>query len=181
MEKVMLERGQKISEKIVFIDGLSGTGKSMISALLGSFDGIERMRIEHIYEYLCGLDYLGQLSPDAGKMMMQAYADLAIYNSSISREVNFRPFDDSGLFNNPFFIRTLRRAFAQDGDIALANIKKTSPILQIVTHHILPAIGLAFRSFKENFYLIEMVRHPVYVAYAWHCFGFDRYGTDSRE
>jgi len=169
-----------VIDKLIFIDGLWGSGKSIMGPVIGSFKNVERQRIEHIYGYLSTLYKFDKIKKDAAITMMKLYADLAIYNSMISREVNFRIFDESGLINNPGALKTVLRLFNEDGDIVVDRIKKDGVILQIMTHIMLWAIELAFESFGDQLRLIEMVRNPLFMIDHWYNY-IERCGTDPRE
>ena len=180
MEKVKLVRHTHIAEKIVFIDGISGTGKSILGPVLGSFENMEKQRLEQIYEYLCFLNYFNKIELDAAISLMRLYADLALFNSMISREVNLRLFDDSGILNNPHGLVYFSRLFKKDGDKVLEEIDNKKPLLQIMTHQIFPAVSLAFAAYGKRLKVIEMVRHPVYMIDHWMSY-VERYGKDKRE
>lgn len=169
-----------IAEEIIFVDGLWGTGKSIMGPVLGSFERVEKQKLDPIYEHLSVLDRFGKIDPDSGEAMMRLYADIALFNSMISREVNLRPFDESGLLNNPRPLEYMARLLYKDGDAVMERIREKRPILQIMTHQILPAARLAFRSFGERFRIIEMVRHPLYMAQHWFSY-IERCGRDPRE
>lgn len=175
-----LIRPSHIAEKIIFVDGVSGNGKSMLGPILGSFKNVEKIRFEHVYEYLCILNHFKKIDTDAAVTLMRMFADLAIYNSMISREVNLRIFDDSGLLNNPHPLRYIARLFYKDGDEVLCRIKNNSPILQLMTHQVLPAIELAFEAYGKRLRIIEMIRHPLYLIDHWLSY-IERYGKDPRE
>jgi hypothetical protein len=175
-----LIRHTQIAEKIILIDGISGSGKSVLLPVLSSFRNTEKGRMEHIYEYLSILHSLKKIDTDAAIYMMRIYADLAIYNQMISREVNLRIHDDSGLLNNPKPLEYIARLFYKDGETVLKRIKKYSPILNIMTHQILPNIDLAFQSFGQRLKVVVMVRHPLYMIDHWINY-IERYGTDPRE
>jgi hypothetical protein len=148
--------------------------------VLGSLRNVEKVRIEHIYEYLSILNTLKKIDTDAAIAMMRMYADLAIYNQMISREVNLRINDDSGLLNNPRPFEYVGRLFCKDGEAVMTRINQRSPILNIMTHQILPNIDLAFRSFENRLKVVVMVRHPLYMVDHWVSY-IERYGTDPRE
>lgn len=175
-----LTRHAHIAESIIFVDGISGSGKSVLFPILSSFENVEKIRIEHIYEYLSILHGMKKIDVDAAISLMRIYADLALYNQMISREVNLRINDDSGLLNNPHLLEYVSRLFYKDGEDVMRRIKKNSPILNIMTHQILPNIDLAFHSFEERLKVIVMVRHPLYMIDHWLSY-VERYGSDPRE
>lgn len=175
-----LLRDKHICEEIVFLDGLSGTGKTMLAPVLGSFKRVQLGRLEHIYEYLCILDDLGKIDPDAALHMIRLYADIAVYNSMISRETNFRFADLSGVFSNPNTLEYIKRLFYKDGNPVLDRIRVSNPILHIISHQALGVMNLAFRGFGDRLRVVEMVRHPLCLLEHWYTC-IDRFGTDCRE
>ena len=177
---VSLNRQTHIAPKIVFLDGLTGTGKTMMGPLLGSLRRVELGRLEHHYEYLCALDFLKKIDPDAGEYMIKMYADLAMYNTMIARETNFRVNDLSGIFKNPKTLKYIRRLFIPDGEAVLERIRREQPILQIISHQALGIMNLAFRAFGNRLRVVHMVRHPLYLLEHWHSY-IDRHGTDARD
>lgn len=177
---VKLTRHLNIAEKIVFVDGLSGTGKSILGPVISSFKSVEKQRLEHIYEYLCLLNHFKMIEPDAAVSLMRLYADLALYNSMISREVNLRLSDDTGLLNNPDSLKYIARLFYKDGNSPLDRIRREKPVLQIVTHQVLPISDLAFDAYGDHLRIVEMTRHPLFMIDHWYNY-IERYGKDSRE
>lgn len=173
-------RSTHIAEHIVFLDGLTGTGKTMIGPLMGSFARVELLRLEHIYEYLCALHDLGSLEHDAAAAMISMYADIACYNTMIARETNFRPADLSSVFSNPGALTYLRRLFMKDGDAVIERITSERPILQVLTHQAMPVLRVAFDAFRDRLRVIEMVRHPLYLLEHGASY-IERHGTDARD
>lgn len=178
--KVEMKRHTEITKKIVFLDGLSGTGKSMLVPIVNSLERVELGRFEHIYEYLCTLDYLKKIDSDTAEFMIRMMADTAQYDTMIARETNFRFKDCSGAFTSSNGIKYIKRLFMQDGDMVMDRIQKEKPILHIMSHQALTTMNLAFRSFENRLRVIELVRHPLYMLGHWYSY-IDRYGTDSRD
>src|SRR6266446_5091605 len=83
-------RDSHIAPQILFLDGISGTGKTMMGSILGTLDRVEVQKLEHIYEYVCALRALDRIKDDAAHVLIGMYSDLTCYNLSISRETNFR-------------------------------------------------------------------------------------------
>lgn len=179
-DKVKMERRTEITQKIVFLDGLSGTGKSMLFPIVNSLKRVELARLEHTYEYLCTLDYLKKIDADAAEFMLNMTADLSQYDTMIARETNFRLNDCSSAFNSANSIKYIKRLFMQDGNIVLDRIQKEKPILHIMLHQALAVMDLAFRSFGNRLRVVELVKHPLYMLGHWHSY-IDRYGVDSRD
>ncbi|MBI1911078.1 MAG: hypothetical protein HYS21_03675 [Deltaproteobacteria bacterium] len=173
-------KSECIAQNIVFVDGLWRSGKAILGPVLRCYERVEKQRLEHIYEYLCVMHRHGKIDTDAAMTLMRMFSDIAMYNMMISREVNLRFFDESGLFNNPNCLTYLTRLFHDDGDSVMERIKRDRPILQLMTHMMFPGVDLVFKAFGSRAKVIEMVRHPLYMVEGWDNY-IDRCGTDPRE
>lgn len=178
--KLVVSSRCHFAESVVFLDGLTGTGKTMMGPLISSLNRVELGRFEYLYECLCELDALKKIDRDAGEYMMNMWADLSLYNSMIARETNFRWNDLSGVFRNPRPWPYVRRLFMKDGAVVLDRIRNERPILHLISHQALGAMDLAFRVFGDRLRVVEMVRHPFYLLEHWYTY-IDRYGTDPRD
>jgi len=170
-------RHVNLGQDILFLDGLTGTGKTMMVSIIGSFERVELVRFEHSYEYLCILNHLGLLDGKTAGAIVSMYADLATYNSHIGREVNLRPGDLSGAYENSKLLRSLRRLFRKDGPSVAAEIAKDRPILNVLTHQALGVLRPAFESLGKRLRVVEMVRHPLFLIEHWYSY-IDRFGSD---
>ncbi|MDP3244327.1 MAG: hypothetical protein Q8M83_01570 [bacterium] len=175
-----LSRPNYLAEKIVFLDGLTGTGKTLMAPLLSSLQRVELSKFDHIYEFLGALNSMEKIDSDAAEYLISMYADFALYNIMISREINFRFNDLSSVFRNCGTWRYLRRLWYKDGVAVEARIKKEKPILQIIAHQALPIMDSTFRALKGRLRVIEMVRHPLYLIEHWNTY-IERYGCDPRD
>ena len=176
----VVNRHKHIAEQVLFLDGLTGTGKTMMAPILSTFRRVEVQRIEHIYEYACILRFLRRIERDAAIALVQMYVDLASYNVMIARETNFRWKDLSGVLSNPGGWRYVRRLFQSDGDPVIARINRARPILQIVSHQALGVADTLFEALGERLTVVEMVRHPLHLLQHWYSY-IDRFGTDARD
>jgi len=164
----VVSRPSHIADQILFVDGLSGTGKTMMGPIMSCFNRVEIQRIEHIYEYSCILRFLQRIEKDAAVELIQMYIDLACYNTMIGRESNFRWKDVSGVLSNPHGKRYLMRLFQPDGDAVLERIERTRPVLQIISHHILGVAETLFSALGDRLTMLEMVRNPIYLVQHWY-------------
>ena len=96
-----ISRNNSIVEEILFVDGLPGTGKTLFSWILPTFDRIEKLDWSEIIETYCELWYLDKISLNTASSMIKMFADLKIYNEMMGRQVNFRPSDQSSVFWAP--------------------------------------------------------------------------------
>lgn len=162
-----LDPGTSFKNDVIVVDGMWGSGKSILSSLIGSLEGVEKKRIDHIFEYVCVGHALGSISADLAMTLIRIQADLDQYNNLIGREVNFRPNDDSGLRNTPGSIRYLRRIIAREGDEVVERINEQNLALLLVTHHISKVSSPLVRSLSSRLFLIEVARHPLHLVKYW--------------
>jgi hypothetical protein len=151
------------AEKVVFVDGQFGCGKTMLSPILAAFDRVELLTYAYELEYVCSLHHLGKMETDAAVAMARMLTDLQIYNTMMGRETNFRPSDLSSVFMdiNPW--RYLKRIFLKGDEHTPNRIKQERPILHLTTHNLLGISEPVFRGLGGRVVLIEVVRHPLYM------------------
>ena len=176
----MVDRHLHIAEQVVFVDGLTGTGKTMVGPILSSLQRVEVQRFDHIHEYICALNFLKRMELDAAESMIRTYVDLACYNLMISRESNFRWKDLSGVLSNPGGLKYLKRLFAQDGNPVIDRINQERPIVQLASHQTLGISEPLFSALGPRLTVVETVRHPLHLLEHWYSY-IDRHGTDPRE
>jgi hypothetical protein len=153
---------------VIVVDGLWGVGKTALTATIGAMENVEKMKLEHVHEYVCTLHHLGKMSDDATRYMLLTYADIDQYSNMIGREVNFRPSDASGTKNTPgSTITYLRRLFAKDGDAIVDHIQRNNVAHHVVSHQVLPVGEPMFEAFGDRLKMVHIVRHPVHLARYW--------------
>jgi len=162
-----LQKGKSFSHDVIIVDGLWGSGKSILSSLIGSLDGVEKKRIDHIFEYIAVGASLGKVSADFAKVLINIYTDLDQYNNLVGREVNLRFNDDSGFRNTPGSSRYLKRLIGGEGDSVVDVINDQNLALLLVTHHVTGVSGPLFESLKGRLHLIEVIRHPLQLVNYW--------------
>lgn len=173
-------RSLHLSEDIVILDGLTGTGKTMFAPLLNTFDRMQNGRFEYMIEYLSITRHMNKISDDASFTLLNLLADVKIYDGVISREVNFRPSDLSSIFNSGKSLKYIKQLFLKDGIFAGNRIQKEKPILFFVTHQLLTCFDSINNAFEKRFKIIEMVRHPLYLLDHWNSY-ISMHGKNSRD
>lgn len=158
----VIRRGH-YAEKIVFVDGQFGCGKTMLSPIVAAFERVELLTYAYELEYICSLHYLDKIKTDAAVAMVRMLTDLQLYNTMMGRETNFRPSDLSSVFRdiNPW--RYLKRLFTEGDEHIPDRIKQEKPILHLTTHNLLGICEPVFLGLGERAVLIEVVRHPLYM------------------
>ena len=158
---------QHFGNDVIFLDGLWGTGKSLLGAIVSGMDRVEKVKQNHIHEYVCILRHLGKVDKDAATWLLRTCADLSQYNNLIGREINLRWSDDTGFANNPSSFRYLARLIGGEGDSKVDQINGSNLALSLLSHMIVPVAGPLFEAYGPRLKIVEMVRHPLYMATHW--------------
>lgn len=168
-------RNNRIANEVVLIDGPPRAGKSMLGPVLGSFERVEIERMEPFFDSLPVLYNFNKITKDAAVTLIRREIDVRLYDSMISRMINFRFKDRTSPFYTKNVFKYIKRMFLKDGDSVLERIKKEKPVFQVMTHDMLQILDLYLEAFGDGLRVIEMVRHPVDLVYSNHNRGL---GTD---
>jgi hypothetical protein len=112
-------RNVSITDQVLILDGLTGTGKTMFGPILGCLNGVQPGRFEYMVEYLSIVAESGHLGPDAAKSLIRTLIDVKTYDNSISREVNFRPKDLSSVLKHGDRVKIFIQLMQNDGTTAI--------------------------------------------------------------
>ena len=174
------KRDQFLTDRLLILDGLTGTGKTMISNVLESFERVEAGRFIYDVEHIAISHALGAIRLDAAKALLGLLIDWKLYDNMISREVNFRPSDLSSVLKNGRALQYIKRLFQPDGNAVANRLRDEKPIMMINTHQLLGAMDSLFEQFSNKIYVVEMERHPLYLLEHWMSY-MDMHGTSARD
>ena len=125
---------KNLIKNMLLIDGLGRSGKTALVQILPSLRNTEH--VDYVYgleQVLAGVS-LGHISQNFGT----AYATLMLnekgYDKLISRSVNFRKTDYSGVPNSYKFNEYKKRLLIKDGDSIVNKLKNYSPSFLFCTH-----------------------------------------------
>lgn len=179
-EQVRVVREPRLVERVVFVGGHPGSGKTLLTAIVGGLDRVEMQKYNYALEHLCGLSFLGRLEEGVATPLIRMLADVDLYNMTMARDTNFRCSDYTSVFRNPGGWRYIRRLFQPGDAAAVERIRETHPILQITIHNILAISWPLFQALGDRVRILEVVRHPLYMIKQWRLY-IERYGTDVRD
>ena len=167
-----------IANKLVFIDGLTRCGKSTLCQIIVSLKKLEHIDLCTPLESIMSGIILKKISPDYGKTFVRDYFNQSCYNRLISRGVNFRPTDFSGIqnFRNPkiyydrlkifssgkkkYHYKKTHIKISSKEDIVLKSLKNKNFLFPYQSHLLL----CDFEEFKKldlNYLMLEIFRNPL--------------------
>lgn len=174
------KRDITLINRIVLLDGITGTGKTMFLALLNSCKNTLAGQFLYSFEHISILHKLNKIDTNDAAVLLKLIGDEKFYNNLISREVNFRPNDLSSVLKSTKGLKYFKQLFSDDGEFVEERIKKENPIFTIVTHQLFSALDPLFKAFNEKLFVIEMERHPLYLIKHWFTW-IDLYGKNARD
>jgi hypothetical protein len=158
-----LEKKQSFQNDIIVVDGLWGTGKSIIGPVISEMEGVEKIKAESLYEYMSWLHYLGKIDKDGAVWMMRTYADSSQYHNRIGREINLRWSDDTGLKHVRNKWNYISRLFGKEGDLKVTEINSKNLAFSLMSHLLMLTPDLLIPAYGNRVKVVEMVRHPLYM------------------
>jgi hypothetical protein len=162
--------------EVVLIDGLWGSGKSLIAPFASSLKGVGPYRIDSTTEVLTAILAEGKISPDAYKFFVLNAVIENYFGAAIGREVNLRPGDDSSFFRFLGLFEVLRRLLSKGSDETFdSHLRAGQPYLQM-THLLSFVSPELFQVFPEGFRIVTVRRNPAFMVEHWRTFleKFDR-------
>ena len=183
LNKINLIRPQAFNNKVIFIDGFSGSGKSLIAPIVSSFNSSELWQLSDGLENCLRLCSLGEMSLKAAEHLIKMYVDIDAYNLMIGRNINYRETDDSSAQKNLLEERYIMRSKGPEGDKVTEIINTKKPINIFMTHDVLGIASPLFSSLGDKLKLfIVPIRHPYWLLENWvNNLWYERFGKDPRE
>lgn len=180
IQKVNFALQENISRNVVFIDGITRCGKSLFSNVIPTLAGSEQIQFIALLEHVVPALSAGIISTDYAKSSMRSLMNELAYNMMISRNVNFRPGDQTGVLNHPDGKDYFSRLSKEDGDGVVAELRKHGRLFPFMTHDMM--VNLKHLDLLEiDYKMIHIYRHPVDNIYSWYTRGWgERYQNDPR-
>lgn len=171
---------EDIATQVVFIDGITRCGKSMLTGIIPSLEGMEHVQFYNILEHVVPAMSLGWIEDEFARVFLRMNINELCYNMQLSRGVNFRPDDQSGVpnYRNPqLYYDRLKRA---EGEEIVRELREGSRMTPFQTHDILVNLE-HLDKLDIQYQMLELFRHPIDNAYSWWTRGWgSRFGTDPR-
>ena len=154
-------RQGELAKKILITDGLPGCGKTMLSPILSSLAKVEMYYFAFEIEFISRLFHFREIKKDSASTLIRMLTDYKLYNSMMSREVNFRPSDLSSVTRHHNYSEYLKR-LKNVGDKKVPElIKKINPILHLISHDLLNYSNILVDALAPRLTYVELVRHPI--------------------
>ncbi len=173
-------RENHISPTLILLDGISGTGKTMLMRVLDALEDTSPPCFDYSLEQLVIMGSQGRIQSDDLKTLISLHIDQLFYDQSISREINLRFSDLSSVLRSTKRLSYLRKLFLSDEKIAFNSILVDKGSVTIVVHQLLNTTTSLDQIYRGQLKRVLCVRHPYYLFEHWRkCVEY--FGTNPRD
>tara|TARA_R110002012_G_scaffold47399_1_gene124205 strand:- start:12556 stop:13548 length:993 start_codon:yes stop_codon:yes gene_type:complete len=159
-------RQDDISLPLVFIDGITRCGKSALSKVVPSLTRMEHIQFAEELELIISGLSLGGLRKDYAAAFLRSYLNQKSYNLHISRNMNFRPSDQTAVVNYKYPEVYQMRLTLEEGPENVERCRHSNHYLPMQTHDFMVNIDL-IQELGINFRMLSLWRNPVENIYSW--------------
>lgn len=155
-----------LSKNIILIDGINRTGKLLTGSLVSSLKNSEHLEYGENFEHFCPALEFNKVNIHFARSFISNYLNELIYNKYLSRNVNFRPSDRTGVPNSISYKIYKKRLKSPEGDGAIKLIKKEQKQIPFVTHNLLVNVN-SLNKLNINYKMIALFRNPLDLTMSW--------------
>jgi hypothetical protein len=160
--KVSLSRNNTFPNDLIIIDGQGRSGKNLIAVLLGTMNCVGKMRLDSQFDYIPRYWALGKMTEDAAIVALRTEFDEKLYYDSISRDMNFRWDDYTGVFKQGKWLAYIKNLFLEPSSAVVRQIVNDRRIFQQMTHDGIQFFELFNSAFGNRLKLIHVLRNPIH-------------------
>lgn len=156
-----------LTNKFIFIGGVTRSGKSFLCPIVSSFKKTEMFTVNSVAENIYYLNFLKLIDDESASYLFKHIYNEKIYNLNIGRDLNWRKFDYSSItkYKNPKIYRQ-RQESKKEGDIKIKEIRNSMHNYPIMFHDVLINPKFILKSFPKS-KIIFIDRDPVDLIYEW--------------
>jgi len=173
MNEIFTPRDEPLVKKIIFINGITRTGKFFLGKIISGLKDIDYFQYVSVLEHVPFMQRLGCIDEKAAISLMQVQADEHIYNMRVGRSLNLRFDDASSIYNSLIVNEYLTRSLTPLSEEFIDDIKNKNTMPLFILHHSLPNINIFFKTFPDIKW-INLIRHPIDIIHSWHLRGWGR-------
>jgi hypothetical protein len=156
-----------LSNNIIIVDGIGRSGKLLLGTIVSSFSNTEHFEMGRNFEDIApGIEFK-KIKIDYAESFIKNYLNELIYNKYLSRNVNFRASDRTGVNNSQNFKLYKKRLKQKEGNKVINLIKKEKRCFPFVTHDLLLSIN-AFNKLNIKYKMVYLFRNPFDLVFSWH-------------
>lgn len=171
---------ENIARNLIFIDGVSRSGKALFNGIIPSLENIEHLQIYILPELFLPAVSLGLVDIEYARAVLRIHMNELVYNIRLSRNVNFRLTDETGIFNYSQPQLYYERLLKKEGDAVVEELRSDDRFTFFHAHDLMVNLK-CFNKLGIDYKMMEIFRNPVDNCYSWWTRGWgERFGVDPR-
>lgn len=163
---------KNITDNLIFISGITRSGKSILCPIISSFKKTENFILNSLSELLLAKMHLSLIDKEVGKYLIKSSFNELIYNLSIGRNLNFKKTDYSSVTKNSQYKVYVKRSLIHESKIKYRSILKNN-FFPIMFHDLMISPKIILEIFPKS-KILNIERHPVDLIYSWKKKGYGR-------
>lgn len=176
-----LTRRSFLNNKIIFVDGFVGGGKTLFSQLVSSLEKVEMWVHRPLVEQVCGLYAHKNIDLNTAVSLLNCCFDNEIYCQALLRDQNFRHYDHSSIFKFPKKIEYLKRILNSNDLELFDKFIEEKRALQFMSHGITSHIEPIYKALGNRMIFCRLLRCPSSIYMLNHLAKWSkRWGNESR-
>ena len=120
----ILNNYKNITDNLIFISGITRSGKSILCPIISSFEKTENFTLNSIAEILLANIHTSLINEKVGKYLIKTSFNELLYNLSIGRNLNFKQTDYSSVIKNPNYKVYKKRSIIHENKLNYKSILK---------------------------------------------------------
>lgn len=156
---------KNITENVIFISGITRSGKSILCPIVSSFKKVENFTLNSTAEISVALFSLNLITKNVAKYLIKTSYNEIFYNLSIGRNINLKKFDYSSILNHKSLHEYRNRISSHDYKINFKKILKRN-FFPTMFHDMVYGIDLLLEIFPKS-KILNLERHPVDLLCSW--------------
>src|SRR3989344_7810715 len=129
-------------KRLLLIEGISRSGKFLLSDLLAGFPGVEPVQTHVGLDNLPVLSALGFVDEAGAREFLRCEVDVYCYEALIGRLLNHRKTDKSSIFKHPRYKEFLARADVLDPQVLVQKFIESGTYSLFIVHEVMQHINL---------------------------------------
>jgi len=153
--------------KSLIIDGISGSGKTLLLKILDIFPNTSAAAFNYELEQLCVHAQNCDSDLQTWQHLVKLNIDKKRFDNAIAREVNLRRTDLSSILQSEKKWWYLRNLLKGDQYFSLDPTGQGKEFLTFVTHQLHSSTQIIWDSFPDKVVQVTCMRHPYYLLHHW--------------
>jgi hypothetical protein len=153
-------------DNIVFISGITRSGKSLLLPIVSSFENSEKVNVNFFLELMTAMNSTDEISDDAAIYLLRSGMNIMAYDNAIGRNVNFRKDDYTSVWKYKEPLEYISRLAENDGDRVFRKIDKEGRLFPLMWHNGLWYSDILFKAFPMS-KILHVYRNPIDIVYSW--------------